>query len=266
MPPADVRSTSDNFIRSILALQAINDGVWDWNLRTGEVVQSERWQEILGCKEEPAEAPLDGIAGCLHPADAETFRAAFAELLEGRTARVCIAVRVNRAKDARTWALLRAVCLRQGGTPLRLVAAIADITEQREAKLALKVSEEKFRALAEDSADIIARFDGLHRFVYVSPTISRYLPVAPKELLGTPFAALHIEAHSAFFEENIKRAFELGLPVQAEVHLSSPLVGDLVADCRFWTEFGADGKVLTVMAQVRDTTFFRRMSKMEFHI
>lgn len=259
-PLADARNTSDNFIRSALALQAINDGVWDWNLRSGEIFASERWLALLPGTDSPSASPLDCIAASLHPADAGTFKERFTGLLNGTCSRVSVAVRINHPGDARSWALLRAVCLRQGDTPLRLVAAIADITEQREAKIALKVSEEKFRTLAEDSADIIARFDEQHRFIYASPTISRYLAATPEHVLHRTFSSLNVEGDIAFFDETLSRVFELGLPVQVEVQMKSSLVGDFVAECRFWPEFDIDGHVVSVMCQIRDMTFFRRIS------
>ncbi len=253
------------FLRSFLAMQAINDGVWDWNIETGKVYWSKRWQEILHCTGQAGaigkHSPLDELLHCLHPADAETLHSRMQGLMAGNIGRLRMAVRIKREPDSWAWGMLRAVCLRSENAPLRITAALADITAQREAELALRASEEKFRALAEDSPDFISRFDSHGLFLYASPNISRYLPVTPGEVIGKPLSAFNIGGEVGFFEENLTRVLEMGLPIQAEAHLTSPLVGAFVADCRFWPEFGEDGEVVSVTTQVRDMTLSRRMAE-----
>ena len=59
------------------------------------------------------------------------------------------------------------------GTVSGIVGVITDITERNQAARDLSESQERYRFLAENSADIIWRLDGQHRFIYASPADER---------------------------------------------------------------------------------------------
>jgi PAS domain S-box-containing protein len=69
-----------------------------------------------------------------------------------------------------------------------------NITEIKEAELALKVSEEKFRMLAENAQDIIFKFSLLPkpRYEYVSPSIYHISGYTPEEFYADPFLSFKI--------------------------------------------------------------------------
>ena len=50
--------------RYALAVRGANDGIWDWNLKSGLVYYSPRWKAILGYADEEISDKLeDGSAG-----------------------------------------------------------------------------------------------------------------------------------------------------------------------------------------------------------
>jgi PAS domain S-box-containing protein len=74
----------------------------------------------------------------------------------------------------------------------QIICVVRDITDRRQAELALQRSEEHFRALIENSSDIatIIGPDGVSR--YQSPSFERVLGYAPSERTGTrPFDMMH---------------------------------------------------------------------------
>jgi PAS domain S-box-containing protein len=59
-----------------------------------------------------------------------------------------------------------------------------DITEQLKAKQELKVSEKKFKALIQNSSDLVAILDLHGKYLYVNQTSKRILGVAPEDFIG----------------------------------------------------------------------------------
>lgn len=250
----------DDCLRSCLVLQVFNEGVWDWDMRSGELYTSRRWQEIMGGDtRQKEESPFESFVRRIHPSDVAELRARFAALRAGGVNLLDMDLRFKRGESAWGWGVLRAVGIRSNGEVSRIIAVLRDISLQRETEIALRASDEKFRALAEDLPDVISRFDGQGRFLYVSPSFSRYSSISPEQTVGKRLCELDITGEVSLFEDNVYRVFEVGIPFQEEIQFFSPLVGEFVAECRFWPEFGAEGSVMSVSTVLRDITFPRRM-------
>ncbi|MBN1951701.1 MAG: PAS domain S-box protein [Bacteroidales bacterium] len=66
--------------------------------------------------------------------------------------------------------------------------ALSDVTAEREAQLALKVSEEKFKNIIESANDWIWEVDASGHYTYASPKVSKILGYSAEEIIGkTPF-------------------------------------------------------------------------------
>lgn len=73
-----------------------------------------------------------------------------------------------------------------------LVFCIADITERRQAKQALRDSEARFRLVTEHMTDLVCLHDADGRYVYVSPSSQALLGYEPQDLLGCdPYTLFH---------------------------------------------------------------------------
>ena len=65
-----------------------------------------------------------------------------------------------------------------------LVVTARDITDRRTAEAQLANSEARFRALVQNSTDVVGVLDGEGTFIYLSPSISSTLGYRPEELVG----------------------------------------------------------------------------------
>lgn len=64
----------ENEERLKLAFAGAQEGVWDWNLETGDVVYSSRWKEMLGYADDEIEPHVRAWERLLHPDDVEQAR------------------------------------------------------------------------------------------------------------------------------------------------------------------------------------------------
>jgi PAS domain S-box-containing protein len=118
--------------RLALALEATNDGVWDWDLARDAIHVSPRWARMLGY--EPGEiVTVERARQVVHPDDRSRLDALYGELFSERAPMLEIEMRVRPKSGQWRWVLNRAKVVKrdQAGRPLRVVGAYTDITERR---------------------------------------------------------------------------------------------------------------------------------------
>ncbi|HEY2325812.1 MAG TPA: EAL domain-containing protein [Thermoanaerobaculia bacterium] len=106
-------------------------------------------------------------------------------------------VRLRRRDGTIMWAEV-------GGAPIfdaegQVIGSIGvynDITVRREAEQALRDSEARYRVMADNSTDLIARSDATGHLLYASPAIETILGYAPAEVIGKSILAfIHPDDH-----------------------------------------------------------------------
>ena len=138
------------------------------------------------------EALQQSIGERLTPASAERMMQIFAEAMNdefdgrGDPAKVWTIELEDRCKDGSTiWTENTVKFLRDAaGGPVGILAVSRDVTERRQAALALLQSEAKYRLLAENVIDVIWTTDLSLRPTYVSPSVLRLLGFTADEAPG----------------------------------------------------------------------------------
>ena len=115
--------------RYSLALAACNDGIWDWNLKTGEISFSARWKKALGYLDEEIGCSPDEWLGRIHPDDRPTVEGELKAHLEGESRHFEKEHRIRHKDGSYRWILARGLAIRDhAGTSYRVAGSQTDIT------------------------------------------------------------------------------------------------------------------------------------------
>ncbi len=124
-----------------LVVEASNDVIWDWDLKSGQRIFTNKWYEILGYNSEEI-LTADQWNKLIHPADMEKVLQTLQEHLDGKSLFYSSEYRIRRANGEYRWILAKGkALLDKSHKPYRMIGAYTDITE-------LKENEEKIWRMA----------------------------------------------------------------------------------------------------------------------
>ncbi len=171
-------------------------GTWEWWVRTGRTVFSERWAEIVGYALADLEpTTLATWESLVHPDDLERARAGLQEHLDGRTAYYDCELRLRHRDGSWVWVQDRGkiVQVDAQGHPVRLSGTHSDITARKMAEEKLRESEANFRTFFETMDDLIFIADQRGVIFHTNSAVQRKLGYDSDEL-----ARMHVlDVHQA---------------------------------------------------------------------
>ncbi len=153
----DITAQRDSEARLSHALEATNDGVWDWSVKTGAFYFSPQWARLLDYLPGEVPARVEFYFSILHPDDVAIVQHALAEHMAGRLPVKQNEVRLRTKSGEYRWFLDRGkvVVRDSSGAPERMVGTITDITERK------RVEESNARTLASLRATLESTADGI---------------------------------------------------------------------------------------------------------
>ncbi|MBN8517181.1 PAS domain S-box protein [Accumulibacter sp.] len=164
-----------------LVMEATSDGIWDWQLATGELYFSDRWYTMLGYT--PGEFPASYAAwrDRVHPDDLPAAEAAIAAHLDGHSSNFSIEFRMRTSSGDWKWINGRGKVSQRDAKQraLRVVGTHVDIHARKLAEEELQLS--RFAIDRASVAIAWARADG--RYLYANREMCRILGYHRDELL-----------------------------------------------------------------------------------
>jgi PAS domain S-box-containing protein len=175
-----VRGQLEHAARVELALDNVENGLWDWDFTTRKLYMSPRWLRMLGYAEGELPSTLDVWKQLCHPDDLPEQYRRFQEYLQGKTSIFEVEYRALRKDGTWRWMLGRAkvVSRDEQGQPMRMVGTNVDID-------ARKRGEERLSALVRAIPDLIFRFSADGTYLDFQVNNNQPLLVSPDALIGS---------------------------------------------------------------------------------
>ncbi|WP_051209847.1 PAS domain S-box protein [Gelidibacter mesophilus] len=183
-----------------LIIEASELGVYDVNLKSGDISASERCYEVLGF---PGKTHLShkDIITTIHPEDLiirkKAFEKAFADGTLHYQSRVIWKDQTLHWIDAKG-----KVFYDENNQPNRLLGTVRDITEERNLQQQLLEREEKFRLLADSMPQHVWTSDPEGNLNYFNQSVYDYSGLTPEQIIKDGWIQI---VHPDDWEENIKQ-------------------------------------------------------------
>ncbi|CBN55882.1 MULTISPECIES: response regulator [Kamptonema] len=179
----------DSSERANLAIRANSDGIWDWNIQTGEVFYSVRWKEMLGCDRHEISNTIEEWFNRVHPDDINDLRAALEDHLGKKTINFVNESRMLSKDGSIVWVLARGQALRNiAGEPVRMVGTNTDITLSKQLEIDLRTNEAQYaKVLSGLKETAIFQIDTAGVWTFLNPAWVAITGFSVSECLGTNF-------------------------------------------------------------------------------
>ena len=198
------RALKDSEERYALAMSAINEGVYDWDVARDEIFYSPNVREVLGFSEE-MRTPSDWIQR-IHPEDLPAYRAATAAHFRGETRRFLCEMRYRHADGSIHWARQHGTGIRDAtGRVVRVVGSTGDISAEKTLERERDEARTRLSVALESMSQGFALFDAEDRLVMCNSPFRRFFT----EGADPEIAAMVVPGMK--FEDYVRKAFESGM-------------------------------------------------------
>ena len=239
-----------------LALAGGDLGVWDWDVATGAVRYDDRWAGMLGYSAAEVVGEYWFWEDRIHPDDRTEVLAALEAHFSGRSADYRVEHQLRHRSGGWVWVLSRGRAVERdpSGRPIRACGTHMDITARKEAEAAVLDRQRQLQMVADNTPDILTRFDRGLRHVFVSAAVLKATGRPPEDFLGKTNRELGMpDAQCDEWDALMRSVFETGRPRSLEFAYEAP-GGERHYSARFVPEVGPGGDVEFILGVTHDVT------------
>ena len=118
-------------LRLDLIAKATHDIIWDWNLETSQIWWNDKYQSLLGYKEEDILPGVESWYNFIHPDDQDRVLKSIHDVIDYGGANWSDAYRFRRADGTYAYMLDRGYTIHRDGKAVRMVGSMVDLTNQK---------------------------------------------------------------------------------------------------------------------------------------
>lgn len=174
-----------------LALEGTTDGIWDWDVKTGQAYFSPRYYTMLGYDSGEFPGSYESWRRLLHPDDLEQTVTAVKSAVEAN-AGFATEFRLKAKNGEWRWILGRGKVVEfdNDKKAVRVAGSHSDISKRKQAEQALQETMEKFRSLVENSLAGIFTVDDEYKLIYANDELCRTMAYSREDIIGMDFRHL----------------------------------------------------------------------------
>ncbi|MCU8009016.1 EAL domain-containing protein [Shewanella sp. SM87] len=126
-----VKQLNDSELRWLFAVEGSRNGIWDWDISTGEVFLSDRWKEMIGYAPDELAGVFQTWETRLHPEDKQIVLDALQEYVSGKSKEFESVHRLRHRDGHYVWVLDRGMLVDWDpqGRPTRMIGIHMDVSE-----------------------------------------------------------------------------------------------------------------------------------------
>ena len=152
-----------------LAVDGSNAGIWDWNVRSGEVYYSPRYKELLGYADDGFPNVMDAFLDHLHPDDRDR-QAAVLDDHRAHGTPYGAEYRLRTRTGEYRWFQARGKSVRDAnGETVRMAGSISDITDRKQAEAQLYAEKDRAQVTLQSIGEGVIATDERGRIETMNP-------------------------------------------------------------------------------------------------
>ncbi len=170
-----------------LALDSVNEAIWELDLNNKSVFVSKKFFEILRFAPEDFAASFCNWKKLIHDEDKDFVETSISEHMEGRSPSISIEYRARNKMGGWQWILTKGkiVARDENGKPTRVLGTHTDITPRKEMEKILRESEQQYRMLFMSANDTILLVENAV-IIDANESAFNLLGITRENLIGKP--------------------------------------------------------------------------------
>ncbi|MGN6603858.1 MAG: PAS domain S-box protein, partial [Ginsengibacter sp.] len=166
------------------ALAAGSVGTYVWDFKTNKIKWTKVQESLYGLKEYSFKGTLDDWMSFIHPDDVTCTRKAIEEAIHSHR-ELAVEFRIRWPDNSLHWILSRAsTTYDTEGNPVEMMGVNIDISDRKMQEQLVQENEERFKALVQNSFDVITVFNIDGTITYQSESIERVLGYKASDRIG----------------------------------------------------------------------------------
>jgi PAS domain S-box-containing protein len=168
-----------------IAASVTHDAIWDWDLLTNELTYTSGYYAIFGFTEAEVQGTVDEWYTHIHPEDVKQVIESIQAVISSGKTLWTNEYRHLRKDGSFAYVYDRGYVQHDAfGKPIRMVGAMADITERKRAEDALRGNEEQLRLITDSLPILIAYINANEQYQFINKTYEEWFSIKREQAKG----------------------------------------------------------------------------------